>query len=525
MKDCPKCGRHTMRLNGRTPSGKPRWECRSGSDLASRPHCYTTTNPDAPARDQKSRSTKRVAPLKFDRALSEAKIFVITSAQNGTPVNEPFLASLKRYCKVRGAELVVIPLRYKNPTSRWTQSQENAETWAAEVMPFLCNQRIKINKNLVLLGDVKVQPTATHPLSGFEGLTHGESCIVGHPKVQFVSVPVPSGKLPKIMCSTGAITVRNYTDSRAGKTSEFHHVYGALVVELRGPIFHLRQINAAHDGSFTDLDKKYTPRDVTAAPRAAALVLGDLHRDSLDPGVERAVFGRKGMIEVLRPRNVVYHDLFDGASCNPHTAGNPFVKVGLQQRGADDIRAELKRAIDFVVSHAKGHRAVVVASNHGDFLQRWMATDWRQDPKNADLYLQTALALVQSAQAGDPERFDAFGYWMSKATRGNPNIKALARDESFTVDGVALDLHGDRGSNGARGSLRGFKRLGARTVTGHSHTPGIDGGAWAVGTCSRLRLGYNSGPSSWLHTMAVIYGGCGGKRSLITVIGDQWRAG
>ena len=47
-------------------------------------------------------------------------------------------------------------------------------------------------------------------------------------------------------------------------------------------------------------------------------------------------------------------------------------------------------------------------------------------------------------------------------------------------------------------------------------------GVYQVGTSSRLKLEYNSGPSSWLHTHCCIYPN--GKRTLITIIDGQWRA-
>ena len=42
------------------------------------------------------------------------------------------------------------------------------------------------------------------------------------------------------------------------------------------------------------------------------------------------------------------------------------------------------------------------------------------------------------------------------------------------------------------------------------------------GTNSLLRLDYNSGPSSWLHTDCIVY--ANGKRSLINFIEGKWHA-
>jgi len=83
-------------------------------------------------------------------------------------------------------------------------------------------------------------------------------------------------------------------------------------------------------------------------------------------------------------------------------------------------------------------------------------------------------------------------------------------------------MHGDKGPNGSRGAIRGFGRIGVRSIIGHSHTPGVMDGVYQVGTSSRLRLEYSSGPSSWMHCHCVIYPN--GKRSLIWIIDGEWRA-
>jgi hypothetical protein len=277
-------------------------------------------------------STKRAGPPpKFKRPL-DSKIFVVTAAQNATPLHDAFWASLLQYCEFRNAELMVIPIRYKNATSRWTESQANAEWWLEHpelderpLQKYLWNVRKDLNKNITVLGDIKVQPTAVSPLTGFEGITHGESGIFGHTKLQLKVVAAPQGKYPKILTTTGACTVKNYTDTRAGKLGEFHHTLAAVVVEVDGPRFHLRQINAKSDGTFYDLDYLYDgakrrPVQYSGVP---ALVMGDTHVEGIDPAVEKATFG--DMIPFFRPKKLFWHDLEDGGSVNHWAQQNPFV--------------------------------------------------------------------------------------------------------------------------------------------------------------------------------------------------------
>ena len=97
----------------------------------------------------------------------------------------------------------------------------------------------------------------------------------------------------------------------------------------------------------------------------------------------------------------------------------------------------------------------------------------------------------------------------------------LPRDDSYLIEGIEVGFHGDQGPNGARGNARSFARVGVRTVVGHSHSPGIYGTCYQVGTSSRLKLEYNKGPSSWLNTHCIIYPN--GKRSLVSIINGKWR--
>jgi hypothetical protein len=534
---CPNCGK-SLRKGTPTPAGKPRWVCRDGG--GDRKHCYSTTSPTSPKRGQDSRPRAK-APV-FKRELgSTVKRYLITSAQNATPIHENFLASLLQAAKYYDAELLVIPLRYKNPTSRWTESQENAEWWldrprldpkTGQFVPgprqeYLWNVRRSLNPNLTLLADVKTQPTASDPLRGFEALSLGESGILGHTKLQMRMIPTPSHRYPKMMTTTGAVTVPNYTDSRAGKLGEFHHCLGALIVEIDGKAFHLRHLNANKStGAFTDIDTTFTPEGAFEAERAIALIMGDTHVDYICPRVERATFGEGGILNTVNPKYLVWHDLLDGYSANPHHKNNPFLSSAKRDRGLDLIRPEIDRAVQYVLCHTKGDReSLVVSSNHNDFVRRYMLTqDWREDPSNAAFYLQTALHLVGQMKIG-PSGFempDPFAYWFDLLSSGkNKNVRVLGSEESFTRAGVEMAMHGDRGPNGSRGSARNLRRIGVRSVIGHSHSPAIEEGCYQVGTSTALKLEYNTGPSAWLNTHCILHHD--GKRQLISVIDGSWR--
>lgn len=478
----------------------------------------------APEEEADIDTGKRHAALK---ALNNKQVnrYVITGAQNATPVFKPFWDALRNYCAANKAELIVIPYRYKNPTSMWTQENETENWWADETLPYLLNQRIELNHNLVLLADIKTQPTAVRPLSGFDTITGGASAILAHPKLELITVPTPQHKLPKILTTTGACTKPNYTDTKTGKKGSFHHTFGACVVEVAGDEFHIRQINAVKNGSFMDLQHEYSHDGVRSVDCIEALVMGDTHQEFADPAVMHATFGKHGLIDTLKPKYVVWHDLHDFYSRNHHHKDMVFVNYAKHHAGTHNVERALDTTFQFVDMHAHAGINVFVPSNHPDALNKWVqSTDPREDPENAVFWAETFVECCKGARMTDTgvRTIDPFVYWAKKKMTTADRTIFLQRDESFVVKGIELGYHGDRGPNGSRGSIGGFTKIGIKTIIGHSHSPGIRDGVYQVGLNSRYELEYNSGPSSWLQTDCIVYKN--GKRTLINFINGKWRA-
>lgn len=461
-----------------------------------------------------------------EAASSPTQRYVITSAQNATPIHEAFFATLKTYAYLRGAKLIVIPYRYRNPTSWHTKDLEHDDWWASGLAEFITDQRFDINEHLTVLADIKTQPTASRPLTGLETITGLRSAIVGHPKLELTTVATPQSRMAKIMTTTGTCTIRNYLESKAGKRAEFHHTFGACVVEVSGKRFHMRQINAAEEGSFIDLDTKYDGRRVSKV-RAKALVCGDIHVDVVDPAVVKATFeGPDSLSNLIRPEYVVYHDLLDFASRNHHHSKDPFVNYAKFHAGKDDVRAELERACAFVDRYTpEDARAVLVPSNHPDALARWVKeTDPRLDPRNAVFWAQTFEFMCRRSKMTERGSFTPcpFNFWAEQLIDMFDSTIFLTRGESFSLLGIELGLHGDMGSNGSRGSRKGLSKIGVKSILGHSHSPGITDGSYQTGTSTFLALDYSKGPSSWLQTHCILY--ANGKRSLVNIIDGEWRA-
>lgn len=336
-----------------------------------------------------------------------------------------------------------------------------------------------------------------------------------------MSVPVAPGRNPKILTTTGVVTEKNYSNTKSGALGEFHYSMGAVLIEIDGARCHLRQLlGNRDDGSFTDLDRHYTSTGSAKAPPALALVMGDTHVRVTDPDVDHATFGPGGMVERLHPQTLVFHDLFDGETVNPHEIGDPFIANAKRKEGRQEIRAELQQVVDFVNERAKGRSVVIVNSNHHDFLRRWVVrnfTNGCSDLKNAPLFLESALYMLESGKMapGGAEYGDPFPYWMKKLGI-KTSIRCLEPDESFEIAGIEAGMHGHAGPNGARGTMKNLARIGTRTISAHRHFEGIEEGHWSVGTSTPRRQAYHRGPGNNTNTHCVVY--ATGKRALITII-------
>jgi hypothetical protein len=373
-------------------------------------------------------------------------VFLFTYAQNATPVHEGFWRSLSACQAHRDADLNVIKGRYRNPTVRGsvsgqlTKQEQEDEWWAEETLDHLWDKRADICPAVTILGDVRVQPTAVNPLVGLDSITGGKSGILGHPKLELRVIPTPQNRLPKQMQTTGACTVQNYSDSKAGKKGEFHHTIGAVIVEVRGDVFHMRQINALSDGSFIDLDTEYLP-DGTHRPagRALALSLGDWHSGFTDSDVIEATFGFVGdgkgsIVEVLKPEKIFWDDVFDQYARNHHHTGNPFIaraKHAHPEFDRDNLHGEVQATLWDLVHFTEAAEAlaggpvesIVKASNHDEALTRYiMERNWKNDPANMEFYLETALRMVRGVGMKDTwaEYPQALKVWADEELKGHP---------------------------------------------------------------------------------------------------------
>lgn len=422
------------------------------------------------------------------------KRFIITWAQNNTTVHKEFFSNIKVYAEFLDAEIHVIAGRYKNPTSVF--GDKHYDFWDKLVEPYLDANRHDIHKYISILSDVKIQPTAVNTLSGMEGITGVNSCVVGSPKVQMQVVPALEGYKPKVMMTTGACTNKNYTDSKAGKKGEFHHTLGFVIVEIKDDNkFFARQVTANDKGEFNDLFYNTSRKQVSRNNGIEAIVLGDVHFGHHD---EKLLAASIQLIKKLNPKNIVLHDVFDGHSISHHELKDPFKQFERERDGSNSLDHEINVMLDNL-EQFKDWNTTIVRSNHDDFIDRWLQnTDWRKTSsyKNSLCYMEFATLLLKGkAKKG------IIPYLINERF---PNFNTLGRNDSLIVKGWELGQHGDIGTNGSRGSLEQFRKMNTKIIVGHYHSPGRKDGSLSVGTSTHLRVGYNIGPSSWMQSHVIV---------------------
>lgn len=475
--------------------------------------------------------------------------FILSSAQDGTRVHEPFLENLEAYRDYLAAdapcEILIAGFTY-NKSLFEDHSKKHKPIFYPRIIPYLANERIRIADQIDFCGEMNTLPTAVTPLSGFHTYTRERWGIFPHAKVQLVSVPTMKNAPPKQIMTTGAVTKPNYVMKKAGIKASFHHIYGAVLVEVDDDgTFFCRHLIGDEDGSFYDLDRFVHGGVVKVGFRVKVLTPGDIHVFQIDPTVARATFGfgpnkernaqglrtwsdveTPSMIDVLQPENVIVHDVADFRVRNHHNIGDPHDRFRLHINGTDKVEDELREVAMFLTMIDRRYpstQVTVAESNHDQALLKWLKTgDYRFDPANATFFLKCQLAAYEAIEH-NRKGFSIFEHVMNSAFDpwACERVRFLREDESFMIGGVEHSNHGHRGPNGSRGSVQGLSRIGPRVTMGHVHSPQILDGAYAAGTSSLLDMGYNSGPSSWAHSHVVQY--ANGKRALITFQGGRWR--
>jgi len=237
-------------------------------------------------------------------------------------------------------------------------------------------------------------------------------------------------------------------------------------------------------------------------------------------------------IDRFKPKEIFLHDLIDCWSVNHHEINNRFLNTAKQANGLMNVEHEVNESVmlldKFAKAMPKNGKVHVVPSNHNDALDKWL--------HNADIdklginsvyfhYLswrkhQSAKITRSGFEFIDAYAFSAEEKLMSVSQESHEMVHFMKRDTPYLVKDIDCSMHGDQGSNGARGGTKGFSKIGVKTITGHCHSPAVIDGAYSVGVLSIIPLGYAKGSSSWLNTSCFIYPS--GKRTLINMIDGEY---
>lgn len=484
-----------------------------------------------------------IEPIHKPARKKRTRYFILSYAQDATTPHFGFMDNLEAYAEWLGdCEIIISGGTYGKALF---EDHAAASGWYHQrIQPYLTHDQFLLGNDVLFCGEINTLPTAKRPLSGFETYTREKWGIFPSPKDQLQSIATAKMERSKQLMTTGAVTMPNYVKKKTGYQASFHHQIGAMLVEvLSDGNFFCRPLRAdglgESDGGFYDLDRRVEDGVVTTGHRVEALTYGDIHHEKIDPVVARTSFGYDAetgthakleqgeipLVDYLRPQFQFFHDLSDFAPRNHHNIKDPHFRFKTHTKRTDNVHSALVGAADFLnIADREFTHSVVVQSNHDNALLRWLKeVDWRDDPENALFYLETQASYIRQLQEGveDPHIFEQ----VLRESQDNAliNITFVSEDESFMICGdIECAMHGHLGANGARGNPRAFTRMGAKSNTGHTHSPTVIDGAFVGGVSGSLDMGYNRGLSSWAHAHILTYPN--GKRAILTMMGDQWYA-
>jgi hypothetical protein len=516
---CKDCDRYMQKRGSLAESGRIRYRCGNCGKS-------TTGSSDSSYNNQDlgynpTELTQRATEIR--KAVRQgANRFVITAAANNSSVDSNAFKALRKLCKDRKAHLIVIPIHYKN-VSLYTANQEYKKWWAEAVRPYLVEEAIRLGPKVWVRGDINIQATAANPLSGMAPLTGDKWCIFGHGQLGLEPIATPLDQMPGRMYTTGAITKKNYSNTKAGAKAAFHHVIGALLVEIQGKNAFIRQLNADSKGNIYDITDCYAPNGITRDVTALSLTTGDEHVKFIADNVMFATYmNDDSLVNVTKPEYIVRHDVLDGYAGSHHHEKDYLKQYKKHYYGDNNYRRELDECIAHLEATSPTDwdcTNILVDSNHHTHLDKWLTrADDRIDHVNADLICE--LRNMQRQAIRDEKPHGAFQLYLEEHLHGislvfaDPNIP-------YMLGGVDHSQHGDRGANGARGSARGIANTTHKATIGHTHSARIVQAVYQVGK-STGTLEYEMGLSSHTQTHCLQYPN--GKRTLIDILNNNWRA-
>jgi hypothetical protein len=442
-----------------------------------------------------------VAALPQLPALVTSDRVIITAAQNNTAPDPAVWAELQRVAAALDAQIIVCPIWYnKNAFSAAAESEK--EYFDPAFTPYLQTADFSLfDGRAIVHAAAAILATAKQPVTTPARLNAGELVTVAPAtKQQMRTLPRSPAMPVKEAWTTGTVTGINYTRSRAGTEAAADHCFGGVLLEM------------GEDGKLASYNLTYKAGSIACIglDQPAVVVLGDLHCERKDPAIWSETLH---YLNCSQPSLIVVHDILHFETASHHNRNKGDHLYRMQDRLVLD---DLRTVIEDLNTLAEIAPTMIVESNHNSALDNWLhdlSYQPKRDPKQAKLYYLLNYLFTDAVDQGvertalqlafeNLDRFDALPELSDAVTWGR-------KDVSFMSHGFELSQHGHHGQNGASGSASQFKRWQVPMVTGHTHSPLIDGGRnplFTVGVTASLDQGYNrGGASTWNQSHAAIY--------------------
>jgi hypothetical protein len=447
--------------------------------------------------------------------------YLFSCAQVETPVHLPALKALETLASSVKAPLKVGALRYKNPNA--FHPDESPYDYQGNCDPVL-SQYLVTDSELIgnnLKFQVVSGATSLNPIAIARKVCN-RNTVIAHPVRQLKEIATPTHERPLTLVTTGSVTTPyNYSLSSTGEAAEFHHTYGATMVEMRGGEIMLWPLTFDSQRQCVYwFDKAYYADGRIETVSIPALVMGDFHGMNIDPQV---LIATKQFLSQVWVEELVIHDFID---FELQSHWNTVWDAARLSNGAiKTVDAELMASFVYLrdlLQYSRNPRVKVhmIASNHNEHLTKWLEggknhTAPLRGPVEDLILWHTLNGRCMAALAEGIEVNPLDIYLKNSALKFEHEIIWETRREPLYIEGVDLGQHGDRGVNGSKGSTVLFSRVGRKTMIGHGHYREIEKAAWRVPTSGPVSPDYQQGYSLSTQGHGAIMPG--GKRQLFDI--------
>lgn len=476
---------------------------------------------------KKVQNTNIFTEERLSKALQSARdsdVIVITSAVADAPVNEGFYNALRAYHKDRKASIFIRPVNLETSGLQ----KELLESDFAHVIINTINLRRDLS-----LHNLKLLAKMVDPLTGTNKLGSGETRIYGHIQRRLKTRAFVDSNLESLFnITTGALTDPDYMGGKyvQERTAEFameRHFYGAVVLEKtssrRGVHipglgrFHIRFIEyvkevpdetgkkvVLQDPYFMDLNKAYHASGKVRDIQIEALVFGDLHFGATDQ--HASLESKRSLIQKFKPKRIYTHDDYDGKEINHHERDRIIAQGMLALMRANSLEEGLhylRENLEAILEVAPPETEILrVRSNHPHWVERYLqGGTFMKESQNTAIGIELAKAMT--------EGMDPIDYFLKKHMRPElyRRVKTLRPGEPINegTRPVVVHMHGDKGVNGARGSINAFIEATEASISGHVHNDEVYNRITIIGAMAKYPQPYaKEGFSKALISNAII---------------------